>query len=128
MPDLPPALRFGLIGIANTALDVAVFGVLMGLGLPMLLANLAGWGAGVSLSFAANSRWTFGTQPTLRSFVRFAGSGAAVSLLVSSGVLALLSPLLGPWPAKALAVAIGAVLGYLAARWAVTGGQSRRST
>lgn len=117
------ALRFGLIGVANTALDVAVFGAVMQAGGAPLLANLAGWGAGVCLSFWANSRWTFRAAPTplpLR-FVRFAASGAAVSLLTSTLILAALSGLTGPWPAKALAIAIGAILGFLAARWSIEG-------
>lgn len=117
------ALRFGLIGVANTALDAAVFGLLLQAGAQVLLANLGGWTAGVCLSFWANSRWTFRAAPTplpLR-FVRFAASGAAVSLLTSTLILAALSGLTGPWPAKALAIAIGAILGFLAARWSIEG-------
>jgi putative flippase GtrA len=125
MPETLPrrALRFGVIGVANTALDALVFGVLLQAGVAMLLANLAGWGAGVCLSFWANSRWTFqassGSLP--RRFARFALSGAAVSLLTSTVILASLSGSLGAWPAKAIAIAIGAVLGFIAARWSIEG-------
>lgn len=117
------ALRFGLIGVANTALDAAVFGLLLQAGAQVLLANLGGWMAGVCLSFWANSRWTFQAQgtPMPIRFLRFALSGAAVSLLTSTAILASLTGLLGVWPAKAIAIAVGAVLGFLAARWSIEG-------
>jgi putative flippase GtrA len=117
------ALRFGLIGVANTALDAAVFGLLLQAGAQVLLANLGGWMAGVCLSFWANSRWTFQAQgaPAPIRFLRFALSGAAVSLLTSTAILASLTGLLGVWPAKAIAIAVGAVLGFLAARWSIEG-------
>lgn len=117
------ALRFGLIGVANTALDAAVFGVLLQAGAAVLLANLGGWIVAVCLSFWANSRWTFQAQATAMPirFLRFALSGAAVSLIGSTLILASLTGLLGVWPAKAIAVAVGAVLGFLAARWSIEG-------
>ena len=117
------ALRFGLIGIANTALDAAVFAVLLQAGVAVLLANLGGWTVAVCLSFWANSRWTFQAQgaATPLRFLRFALSGAAVSLIGSTVILASLTSLLGVWPAKAIAVAVGAVLGFLAARWSIEG-------
>lgn len=117
------ALRFGLIGVANTALDAAVFGLLLQAGAAVLLANLGGWMAGVCLSFWANSRWTFQAKATPMPirFLRFALSGAAVSLLTSTAILASLTGLLGVWPAKAIAIAVGAVLGFLAARWSIEG-------
>jgi len=125
MPRSVPqkALRFGLIGVANTALDAGVFGALLQAGTPVLLANLAGWTAGVCLSFWANSRWTFqpAAGPLPQRFARFAASGAAVSLLTSSVILASLSGSLGVWPAKAIAIAVGAVLGFIAARWSIEG-------
>lgn len=118
------AVSFALIGVANTAVDALAFVLFLAVDAPMLLANLLAWCCGVSVSFALNSRWTFDPAPGLAArhgFLRFVATGASVSLLCSTGFLALLAPAVGVWPAKAAAVAAGAILGFFAARWSIEG-------
>jgi len=118
------ALSFGLIGVLNTVADATAFALLLWLGLPVLAANLLAWMCGVTLSYNLNSRFTFqdrrnrGRAP---AWLRFAATGGAVNPLCSTLLLSGLSDVIGIWPAKALAVAIGAVLGFLAARWSIEG-------
>ena len=51
--------RFAIVGLLNTAIDLASFTALVALGLPALAANFLGWAVAVIFSFAVNSRWTF---------------------------------------------------------------------
>lgn len=130
MSDRPPgpprslgskAIRFGLVGIVNTITDIAAFAMLLAV-LPPLAANVLSWLIAVSLSYVLNSRWSFerdGTVPELRSFIRFAGLGALISLGISSGAIVALTGLIGVWPAKLLGVAVAAVLNFIAARWSI---------
>ena len=68
MPDASTGLaaqvaRYGLVGLANTALGLAVIlGLDLGLHAPPLLANACGYGAGIALGFALNRGFVFGSQ------------------------------------------------------------------
>jgi putative flippase GtrA len=118
------ALSFGLIGVLNTATDAATFAMFLWLGLPVLVANFLAWVCGVTLSYNLNARFTFQAKTSrgrVPTWLRFAAAGGAVNLLCSTLLLSGLSGLIGIWPAKALSVAVGAVLGFLAARWSLEG-------
>lgn len=54
--------RFGLAGLANTALGYAVIVLALVAGLGDYAANAAGYLAGFALSFALNRRFTFGIR------------------------------------------------------------------
>lgn len=124
-------VRFGMVGLANTLLDAGVFGLLVQVGAGLIAANLTGWAVGACLSFWANGRWTFrasATPPLLR-FARFIVTGAVASLILPTCVLVGLSGLIGIWPAKLAAIASGATLGFVAARWSIEGAyRSARKT
>lgn len=55
--------RFGMVGVANTGIDLAVYFLLQLGGTPVLLANLVSTSAGLSFSFAANRLFTFSARP-----------------------------------------------------------------
>src|SRR5690606_31520628 len=81
------AVRFAAVGIANSGIDFAVFTALAWAGIPALIANVLAWAVAVTFSYAVNSRWTFEADEALgkqKSFIRFALSGAAISLGSSS--------------------------------------------
>lgn len=114
--------RFVIVGLANTAIDLAVFWLLVMAAAPPLLANLGAWLVAVSFSYAANSRWSFERNRDLRTHVsvlRFMALGALISLGVSSGAIAALAGLIGLWPAKILGVVVAGVLNFVAARWSI---------
>jgi putative flippase GtrA len=111
-PRVPPLVlqlvRFGLVGLTNTALTLATYAVLVALHAPVALAGAAGWAVGAVNGFVLNRAWTFrgtarGAVPAARyAVVALAGSGlnaALVSIAVSeqhlpriAGELAVLAP------------------------------------
>ncbi|MFH1794975.1 MAG: GtrA family protein [Pseudomonadota bacterium] len=116
------AIRFGLVGLLNTLIDVATFALLIALSFPALAANVGAWLVAISASYMMNSRWSFERDQQLRegwSILRFVGLGALVSLGISSGAILALAPVIGLWPAKILGVAAAAVLNFIAARWSI---------
>ena len=116
------AIRFGIVGIANSVVDLAGFAAALAVGIAPLLANLAGWGVAVVFSYVLNSRWSFERSKRvgdLRAAARFRGLGALITLGVSSGAILVLADFIGVMPAKLLGLAVAAVLNFLAARWSI---------
>ena len=115
-------LRFGVVGIINSLIDLAVFGALVAAGTAPLLANLVGWTVAVAFSYVANSRWSFERSRQIgeaRSALRFVVLGAAITLGVSSGAIIVLSRPIGVLPAKIVGLVAAALLNFIAARWAI---------
>lgn len=116
------ALRFGIVGVFNTVVDLAAFALLLAAGATALAANVGAWLVAVSFSYAINSRWSFersGELHEARSIARFLGMGALISLGVSSAAILALAPLTGLWPAKLIGIVVAAVLNFFAARWSI---------
>lgn len=116
--------RFAAVGLANTAIDLAVFTIVLSLtGMP-LASNLIAWGVAIVFSFAANSRWSFDRdleKPTASSFVQFVSAGALISLGISNLSLISFQGLIGVWPAKLVGVVVAAALNFAAAKWSIEG-------
>jgi putative flippase GtrA len=116
--------RFAVVGFANTAIDLAVFTVMLKLIGMAFVSNLIAWCAAVVFSFAANSLWSFDRdrdKPVAHSFFQFVSLGALTSLGVSNLSIALLAGMIGVWPAKLLALVIIATLNFAAAKWSIEG-------
>lgn len=60
-------LRFGLVGVANTAIDLGLYFLLQLNGTPLLIANLISTSAGLAFSFVANRLFTFSARPSGRA-------------------------------------------------------------
>jgi putative flippase GtrA len=115
-------VRFGLVGVANSLIDLAIFSILLWLAIVPLVANLLGWFGAVCFSYFANSRWSFERSQDLdshRSVLRFFTLGAIITLGVSSGAIVALGNLIGVFPAKVIGLAVAAVISFLAARWSI---------
>ncbi|TIU47838.1 MAG: GtrA family protein [Mesorhizobium sp.] len=116
--------RFALVGLVNTAIDLAGFSLLLKLHVPPLAANVLSWSVAVIFSFVANGFWSFERNHAIRlhdAFLRFVTAGALISLGVSSLSIALFAGITGVWPAKIGGVIVAAVLNFLAARWSIEG-------
>ena len=65
-------LRFAMVGVLNTAIHLAVVGILTQvLGLSQLISNIAAYVAASSVSFIINSIWSFEVRPQARRYARF---------------------------------------------------------
>jgi putative flippase GtrA len=81
--------RFALVGVANTAVDLGLFTLLHGQ-LGIVVANLVSTSAGMTLSFLANSRFTFRTgRPTRSQALRFVACTATTLWLLQPAVILL---------------------------------------
>lgn len=117
-------IRFAVVGLANTAIDLAAFTALLWLAIPPLVANVGAWLAAVTFSFVANRLWSFERDhsiPLSHSMFRFVSLGALISLGVSSAFIVGLSGWIGVWPAKIAGIVVAAALNFLAARWSIEG-------
>lgn len=66
-------LRFGLVGIVNTAIDVAILFVLVAFGLPTIVSNFFSTSTALIFSFFANKTFTFkhGGQNSTKQVILF---------------------------------------------------------
>ena len=84
--------RFCVVGVANSAITLAVFTLLCALGAPAPAASALGFAAGAVNSFLLNRRWTFADlDVTGGAFWRFAAIQGFGALLSAAGVGALLA-------------------------------------
>ncbi len=121
-PLVSKMVRFGVVGIANSLIDLAIFSILLWLAIVPLVANLLGWFGAVCFSYFANSRWSFERSRGLnshRSVLRFFTLGAIITLGVSSGAIVALGNLIGVFPAKVIGLVVAAVISFFAARWSI---------
>jgi putative flippase GtrA len=126
MPPFPTRLprtvvRFAKVGVANTAIDVALFWVLQPL-VGILCANVVSTSAGMLFSFLVNGRHTFGaTRLTGRQARAFLGSNALTMWLLQPLVIGGAHGLLGTplLMAKVLALGGSVVANFLLYRYVV---------
>ncbi|WP_375204806.1 GtrA family protein [Hyphococcus sp.] len=109
---------FGLVGVANTTFDFGVYSVGVLLGVAPALANIIAFAATNPFSYVANSRVTFRSEagPAALSFRGYGKFLAAhlLSLAISTGLVFWLAPVIGPFLAKALAIAVTVFINYFA--------------
>lgn len=115
---LGQAVRFGLVGIINTAIALAVLNILHSGGMPVRPASYIGSGLAVMVSFALNRSWTFRTRQSgsiLSQFWRFALVNVVSVVAFSEAVTALSSMMSVPLAAL-LGVAFSFVANFLLSR------------
>lgn len=112
-------LRFGLVGLVNTAAGLLVILASRSwLGLGEVAANALGYACGLGLSFCLNRRWTFADRgPMWRSGSRFAFVVAAAWAINMVCVLALVYIGLPAPLAHAAGVAPYSMGVYLGCKW-----------
>lgn len=67
-PHLAQVLRYGIVGLSNTALGLAlIYALDLGLNVPPKLANGIGYGAGAVVSFVLYKTFVFGSAARLRT-------------------------------------------------------------
>lgn len=124
-------IRFGLVGVINTLVGLAVIAVLLRLGAGDWIANAASYAVGLCVSFTLNRRWTFGVRSTVeaqeigRFLAAFAVSfGANLSVLAMMRGLGFAESLIGQGMAM---IAYSIVFFVLSRRFVFTAGLRRTS-
>jgi len=115
-------LRFGLVGVLNTGVTYALYFGLLMLSLRAGLAWFMAYVAGMAVSLALNTRWTFGQRERLSAWQvgRFVAVNVA-ALLVSTALVALMADGLR-WNKQlsgVLATPFSMAINYLGNRWFV---------
>jgi putative flippase GtrA len=110
------AVSFGLVGVANTLVDLSTFYIaLKVLHLSALLVNIFSWCIAVSGSYLINFLTTVaaetGRRLTLRTYVRFIASGIA-GLVAGTTALLVAAIFLNVWAAKLIAVALNFAVNF----------------
>jgi putative flippase GtrA len=116
-------LRFGLVGVANTSIDMGLFFTLAALGLPTITANILSTSAAFCFSFFANKKFTFKTTGNAKREVFLFIIVTLFGLwVIQSIIIKLAIPLLDSTPlphtlaliiAKVLAVSASLVWNYI---------------
>ena len=107
-------IRFNLVGVLNTAVDVALFYVLVRwVRLPSAPAQVLSYTLGAVNSYLWNKFWTFGAGSTLAfaEVTRF-GLVNLASLLLSVCTLQLVARWQPIWVAKVAATAVGVLVNF----------------
>ncbi|HEX4686040.1 MAG TPA: GtrA family protein [Nocardioides sp.] len=122
-PALLPGtvVRFATVGVANTVIDLALFGMLLA-PLGLLRANLVSTSVGMVFSFVANGRHTFGvTSLTGRQALAFLATNGFTMWLLQPSVIILAHAMLGAplLLAKTAALASSVVTNFALYRYAV---------
>jgi len=116
-------LKFGAVGGVNTAIDFAVYAGLILAGFTPWIGNICSFLTANAASYLMNSRFTFrGPEGPARlspsGYLKFF-SAHAMSLLVSTAIVAVLASPIGPLFAKLAAIGVTVVLNYLASAFFV---------
>jgi putative flippase GtrA len=102
-------LKFGLVGVLNTAIDFSLFTFLFYIaGWPLLLANTTGYLAGLVNSYLLNRYWTFRdlSGPTTLGQTALYAAMNLIGLALGNVTVYLLAALTPAWIAKLLTVGI----------------------
>lgn len=115
---LEQALKYAIVGLANTAAGLALIYAGMAAGLSPSAANVCGYLCAFLLSYVLNRRWTFASAaPARRSLPRYAAvcaGGWLVNLAVLNGAIHAAG--VDPWTAQILAAATYAAFVFFVAR------------
>lgn len=105
---------FSLVGVANTLLGAAVILLAVALGAPPLAANVAGYAAGLLLSYTLNARYTFrGRSRDAISAQRFLAAFLLAFCLNMAAVIAASALPLPKWLASIAGVPVYMIASFL---------------
>jgi len=110
------ALSFATVGLINTAIDAAVFFLMLGfVTSSLIVANVTGWLVAVSGSYVMNSLTTFSAETggalRLKDYAGFVGSGLVAVTATTLTVVAA-AHFMPVWAAKGLAILVSFVVNF----------------
>jgi putative flippase GtrA len=110
------ALSFATVGLINTAVDAAIFFLMLGfVTTSLIVANVTAWLIAVTGSYVMNSLTTFsaetGGQLRLKDYAGFVGSGLVAVTATTLTVVAA-AQFVPVWTAKALAILVSFAVNF----------------
>jgi len=110
------ALSFALVGLVNTAVDAAIFFLLLAYVTPSLVvANVAAWFVANTGSYVMNSLTTFSAETDgklrLKHYAGFVGSGL-VAVTASTVTVVIAAKFMPVWTAKAIAILVSFAVNF----------------
>ena len=111
-------IRFGLVGLVNTALSYAIYALLLALGLPFRLAYLGALVLGIAISFISQGRLVFGEGSAAR-LPRFVALWAALYFVNTAVIGWIMAAGFDAYAAGALALVPITAISFVAQRYLV---------
>lgn len=110
------AVSFATVGVINTAVDAALFFLLLGfVTSSLIVANVAAWLVAVSGSYVMNSLTTFsaetGGKLRLKDYAGFLGSGI-VAVTATTTTIVMAAQFMPVWAAKGLAILVSFAVNF----------------
>ncbi|SAK89890.1 GtrA-like protein [Caballeronia hypogeia] len=113
-------LKYLLVGGLNTALSAAIILGVQWAGASPVVANMIGYGIGVAVSFALNSKFTFRTAATRHAALRFLVVVLISYLANLATVLSVLRLTHAPYLAQLSGIPVYVILGFIGNKyWAL---------
>ncbi len=122
-PTATKMISFGVIGIANAAIDFGVFSIAYQvLNIPIVLANVMAWMVAVSCSYVMNTMITFraesGRVLRWKDYLVFAASGF-LGMIANTATLLVLSKVMPVYAAKICAIFTAFVVNFAMSHFVV---------
>lgn len=116
------SLRFGAVGLVNTAIGLAaIYALMLFWDTSPGIANAIGYAIGVTVSFALNRVWTFGSNKSVaHEFPKYM-LVVAISYLLNLGLVltAISNFAINPYLAQLFGVGVYTVFVFFGCRWFV---------
>jgi putative flippase GtrA len=125
------AVSFALVGLINTAVDAAIFFLLLAYVTPSLaIANITAWFVANIGSYVMNSFTTFsaetGGKLSLKHYAGFVGSGL-VAVTASTITVVLAAKFMPVWAAKAIAILVSFAVNFTITHFVVFRAKGERA-
>lgn len=125
------AASFAVVGLINTAVDAAIFFLLLAYVTPSLVAaNVAAWFVANTGSYVMNSLTTFSAETDgklrLKHYAGFVGSGL-VAVTASTVTVVIAAKFMPVWTAKAIAILVSFAVNFTITHFVVFRPKSERA-
>ena len=125
------ALSFALVGLINTAVDAAIFFLLLGyVTSSLVIANVTAWFVANTGSYVMNSLTTFsaetGGRLRFKDYAGFVGSGL-VAVTASTITVVVAAQFMPVWAAKAIAILVSFAVNFSITHFVVFRPKSERA-
>ncbi len=122
-PTVAKIISFGVIGVGNTVIDLAIFSLAYSVfNLPLVPSNVLAWVVAVSCSYAMNTMITFraesGRVLRRKDYFRFVASGI-FGVIATTTTLVVLSNFMPVLYAKLLSILVSFVVNFTMSHFVV---------